>query len=221
MLSGRSPDRPLPSDFHAHSWHHAGMSRLRLDEALVQRGLYATRSRARDAVVRGKVLVAGKAIARPGHAVGPDTPIEVDDEARPYVSRGALKLIHGLDHFDWSPEGCAALDIGASTGGFTQVLLERGARHVTAIDVGHGQLAQILRDDPRVILIEGLNARDLTQEHLKEPPQFVTADVSFISLKLALAKALDLAAPGARLLALIKPHFEAGKEGPTKSGVVS
>src|SRR5438477_11957723 len=120
MLSGRSPDRPLPSDFHAHPWHHGGMSRLRLDEALVQRGLYATRSRARDAVIRGKVLVAGKAMARPGHTVGCDTPIEVDDEARAYVSRGALKLIYGLDHFGWSPEGCAALDSGVSTGRLPQ-----------------------------------------------------------------------------------------------------
>ena len=196
------------------------MSRLRLDDALVRRGFYASRSRARDAVIRGKVLVAGKAIARPGYAVDPDIPIEVDDEARTYVSRAALKLIHGLDHFECSPEGLAALDIGASTGGFTQVLLERGARHVTAIDVGHGQLAQALRDDPRVTLIEGLNARELRKEHLGEAPQFVTADLSFISLKLALPAALDLAAPGARLIALIKPQFEVGREGLDRTGVV-
>jgi 23S rRNA (cytidine1920-2'-O)/16S rRNA (cytidine1409-2'-O)-methyltransferase len=196
------------------------MLRLRLDEALVKRGLYTTRSRARDAIVRGKVLVSGKAIARPGYTVGPDTHIEVDDEARPYVSRAALKLIHGIDHFVWPPEGARALDIGASTGGFTQVLLERGARHVTAVDVGHGQLAESLRKDPRVTLIEGLNARDLTASHLAEPPQFITADVSFIPLKLALAAALDLAAPGARLIALIKPQFEVGREGLNKAGIV-
>src|SRR5437762_1634402 len=141
------------------------MSRLRLDEALVRRGLYATRSRARDAVIRGRVLVAGKAIARPGHAVGSDTPIEVDDPARAYVSRGALKLLHGLDHFGWSPAGCTALDIGASTGGFTEVLLERCARRVIAIDVGHRPFAPTLRDGPRVILIEGMNAPDLPDEH--------------------------------------------------------
>jgi 23S rRNA (cytidine1920-2'-O)/16S rRNA (cytidine1409-2'-O)-methyltransferase len=196
------------------------MSRLRLDEALVQRGLYATRSRARDAVIRGKVLVAGKAVVKPGHAVAPGTPIEVEGEGRAYVSRGALKLIHALDHFGWSPKGLSALDIGASTGGFTEVLLERGARHVTAIDSGHGQFADGLRHDPRVTLIEGLNARDLTIGHLEEPPQFVTADVSFISLKLALLASLDLAEPGARLLALVKPQFEVGREGLGKSGIV-
>ena len=141
-----------------------------------------------------------------------DADIEIADEARAYVSRAALKLIHALDHFALSPKDRDCLDIGASTGGFTQVLLERGARHVTAIDVGHGQLAESLRDDPRVTLIEGLNARDLTPAHLAEPPQFIVADVSFISLKLALPPALDLAEPGAKLVALIKPQFEAGKE---------
>ena len=196
------------------------MPRLRLDEALVQRGFYVTRSRARDAVLRGKVLVSGKAAARPSHPVEPDARIEIEDKARAYVSRAALKLIHALDHLGWSPAGCAALDVGASTGGFTQVLLERGARHVTALDVGHGQLAQSIISDPRVTVIEGLNARDLTKAHLGEAPQFITADVSFISLKLALAAALDLAAPGARLIALVKPQFEVGPAGLDKSGIV-
>jgi 23S rRNA (cytidine1920-2'-O)/16S rRNA (cytidine1409-2'-O)-methyltransferase len=196
------------------------MFRLRLDEALVERGLYATRSRARDAILRGKVLVSGQAIAKPAHAVPPDAEIAIEDDGQAYVSRAALKLIHALDHFGLSPEGLAALDIGASTGGFTQILLERGAQHVTAIDVGHGQLAEILRRDPRVTMVEGLNARDLTRAHLSEPPEFITADVSFISLKLALPPALGLAAPGAKLVALIKPQFEVGKEGLDKSGVV-
>ncbi len=136
--------------------------RVRLDELLVSRGLYATRSRARDAVERGAVTVDGSVVAKPGHAVAATSYIRIDDPAARYVSRAALKLIAGLDHFGLDPTGSMALDIGASTGGFTQVLLERGAAHVTAIDVGHGQLDQNLRDDPSVTVIEGLNARDLT-----------------------------------------------------------
>jgi 23S rRNA (cytidine1920-2'-O)/16S rRNA (cytidine1409-2'-O)-methyltransferase len=160
--------------------------------------------------------VAGK----PAMAVPADAVIGIADEARHYVSRAALKLVHGLDHFGVSPQGLAALDVGASTGGFTQVLLERGARHVTAIDVGHGQMAPAVARDLRVTVLEGLNARDLTLEHLAEPPGIVTADVSFISLKLALAPALALAAPGAWLVALIKPQFEAGREHLSKDGIV-
>jgi 23S rRNA (cytidine1920-2'-O)/16S rRNA (cytidine1409-2'-O)-methyltransferase len=153
-------------------------------------------------------------------SVAADAAIGIADEAQHHVSRAARKLAHGLDHFGVSPRELAALDIGASTGGFTQVLLERGARHVTAIDVGHGQMAPALADDPRVTLLEGLNARDLTLEHLPEPPGIVTADVSFISLKLALPPALALAAPGARLVALVKPQFEAGRDHLSKDGVV-
>jgi 23S rRNA (cytidine1920-2'-O)/16S rRNA (cytidine1409-2'-O)-methyltransferase len=197
------------------------MVRLRLDELLVQRGFYTARSRARDAVLRGTVAVSGVTAMKPGQPVDLDARIEVADTARSYVSRAALKLIHALDYFGWSPEGLNALDIGASTGGFTQVLLERGARHVTAIDVGHGQLAAHLSDDPRVTTIEGLNARDLTAEHVGSRPRFITADVSFISLRLALPRALGLAAPGARLIALMKPQFEVGREGIDSSGVVT
>jgi 23S rRNA (cytidine1920-2'-O)/16S rRNA (cytidine1409-2'-O)-methyltransferase len=195
--------------------------RIRLDELLVQRGFYAARSRARDAVLRGTVAVSGIAVTKPGQPVDPNSRIEVRDEARTYVSRAALKLIHALDRFEWSPAGRIALDIGASTGGFTQVLLERGARHVTAMDVGHGQLSAHLRDDPRVTSIEGLNARDLGAVHLEPQSQFITADVSFISLKLALPRALELAAPKARLIALIKPQFEVGRDGINSSGVVT
>jgi 23S rRNA (cytidine1920-2'-O)/16S rRNA (cytidine1409-2'-O)-methyltransferase len=197
------------------------MPGIRLDEALVERGLYATRSRARDAIRRGKVLVSGKPAAKPAQTVPPDAEIAIADDARAYVSRAALKLVHALDRFGLSPEGLAALDIGASAGGFTQVLLDRGARHVTALDVGHGQLAHGLRNNPNITLIEGFNARDLTRNNLPEPPQFITADVSFISLKLALPAALGLAAPAAKLVALIKPQFEVGKEGLGKSGIVS
>jgi 23S rRNA (cytidine1920-2'-O)/16S rRNA (cytidine1409-2'-O)-methyltransferase len=131
-----------------------------------------------------------------------------------------VKLAHGLDHFAISPEGLTALDLGASTGGFTQVLLERGAKSVTALDVGHGQMAPGLAGDPRVTVLEGLNARDLAAAHLALPPGIVTADLSFISLKLALPPALVLAAPGAWLVALVKPQFEAGPAHLSKTGVV-
>jgi 23S rRNA (cytidine1920-2'-O)/16S rRNA (cytidine1409-2'-O)-methyltransferase len=195
--------------------------RVRLDELLVQRGLYATRSRARDAIERGAVTVDGAAVAKPGHGVLPSSDIGIDDPVAHYVSRAALKLIAGLDHFGFDPSGCEALDIGASTGGFTQVLLERGAAHVTAIDVGHGQLDQSLKGDRRIIAIEGLNARDLTAENLGgKAPDFLVCDVSFISLTLALPPALSLAAPGAKGVFLVKPQFEAGREAIGKGGIL-
>jgi 23S rRNA (cytidine1920-2'-O)/16S rRNA (cytidine1409-2'-O)-methyltransferase len=193
---------------------------MRLDQLLVERGFYRSRSRARDAVLRGRVNVDGRVAGKPAQSVAADAVIGIADEAQPYVSRAALKLAHGLDHFDISPQGLAALDLGASTGGFTQVLLERGVRHVTAIDVGHGQMSPAVAADPRVRVVEGLNARDLTLEHLAEPPGIVTADVSFISLKLALPPALALAASGAWLVALVKPQFEAGRDHLSKDGVV-
>jgi 23S rRNA (cytidine1920-2'-O)/16S rRNA (cytidine1409-2'-O)-methyltransferase len=196
------------------------VTRRRLDDELVARGLYVSRARASDAIRRGAVEVSGKIITKAGQPVAPDAAIALDDAAQAYVSRAALKLIHALGHFGFSPQGCDCLDIGASTGGFTQVLLERGAAHVTAIDVGHDQMAQSLRDDPRVTLIEGLNARELMQTHLHATPDFIVADVSFISLKLALPAALALARPGARLVALIKPQFEAGRDRIGKGGVV-
>ena len=192
----------------------------RLDQLLVDRKLYPTRSRARDAILRGAVKIDGEVAGKPGLAVPPEALIEVADEARSYVSRAALKLAHALDRFAISPEGLAALDLGASTGGFTQVLLEREARHVTALDVGHGQMAPALADDPRVTVLEGLNARDLTAAHLPRAPQIITADLSFISLKLALPPALAFAPRGAWLVALIKPQFEAGPAHLSKNGVV-
>ncbi|MGE0238793.1 MAG: TlyA family RNA methyltransferase [Parvibaculaceae bacterium] len=196
------------------------MTRLRLDEALVARGLYPTRSRARDAVKRGTVTVDGFPVTKPAQPVADDAAIAIADQARAYVSRAALKLKHALDHFALSPKGLDCLDIGASTGGFSEVLLEHGARHVTAVDVGHGQFAPLLAHDPRVTLWEDLNARDLGPEHLKTPPQFVVCDVSFISLKLALPRALDLAGCGARLVALVKPQFEAGRAALGRDGVI-
>jgi 23S rRNA (cytidine1920-2'-O)/16S rRNA (cytidine1409-2'-O)-methyltransferase len=196
------------------------VTRLRLDEALVARGFYPTRSRARDAIKRGTVTVDGETATKPAQPVADDTVIAIADHARAYVSRAALKLKHALDHFAFSPEGLHCLDIGASTGGFSEVLLERGACHVTAIDVGHGQFAPALAHDPRITLWEGLNARDLEPRHLEGPLHLIACDVSFISLKLALPRALELAAPGARLVALIKPQVEAGRAALGRDGVV-
>ncbi|RWM10818.1 TlyA family RNA methyltransferase [Mesorhizobium sp.] len=196
-------------------------ARLRLDELLVERGLFASRSRARDAIERGTVAVNGAVARKPGQAVAPDCRVAIDDPAQAYVSRAALKLIAGLDRFGLDPSGSEALDIGASTGGFTQVLLERGAAHVTAIDVGHGQIHPDIAGDPRVTVIEGLNARDLTTTDLGgRIPDFLVCDVSFISLKLALPPALALADEGASALLLVKPQFEAGREAIGKGGLL-
>lgn len=194
---------------------------LRLDDLLVSRGLFASRSRARDAVIRGSVSVDGKPVSKPGQTVRTDVVVVVDDPAQAYVSRAALKLIAGLDHFSLDPSGCQALDIGASTGGFTQVLLERGAAHVVAIDVGHGQMHDSLRADPRVTCREGLNARNLSIDDLDgRQPDFLVSDVSFISLRLALPNALELALPGAMGVFLVKPQFEAGREAIGKGGIL-
>jgi 23S rRNA (cytidine1920-2'-O)/16S rRNA (cytidine1409-2'-O)-methyltransferase len=192
----------------------------RLDLYLVERGFFPTRARARDAILRGTVEVDGIGVLKPSRQVAAGTAIVIRDKAQAYVSRAALKLKHALDHFGIDVAGRLALDIGASTGGFTQLLLERGASRVIAIDVGHGQLAPSLRDDPRVELLEGLNARDLHAAHLLEKPDLIVCDVSFISLKLALPPALALARPGACLIALIKPQFEAGREAVAGSGII-
>lgn len=196
-------------------------NRTRLDELLVARGFFASRSRARDAIGRGTVRVDGKRAAKPGQGVSPHADIAVDDPARSYVSRAALKLIAALDAFGIDPSGAEALDLGASTGGFTQVLLERGARRVTAIDVGHGQLHETIATDRRVAAIEGRNARDLKMNDLgASAPDFLTADLSFISLKLALPPALELSAPGAFAVLLVKPQFEAGRDAIGKGGIL-
>jgi 23S rRNA (cytidine1920-2'-O)/16S rRNA (cytidine1409-2'-O)-methyltransferase len=195
--------------------------RQRLDELLVGRGLFASRSRARDAIERGTVTVDGIVARKPGQPVAPDCLIAIDDPAQAYVSRAALKLIAGLDRFGLDPSGSEALDIGASTGGFTQVLLKRGAAHVTAIDVGHGQMHPDIAGDRRVTVIEGLNARDLTAADLGgRVPAFLVCDVSFISLKLALPHALELAGEGAKAILLVKPQFEAGREAIGKGGLL-
>jgi 23S rRNA (cytidine1920-2'-O)/16S rRNA (cytidine1409-2'-O)-methyltransferase len=193
---------------------------IRLDQLLVAHGEFDSRSRARDAIDRGTVKVAGAVAIKAGQMVDEAAEIAVDDPAQAYVSRAALKLIAALDHFELSPAGLDCLDVGASTGGFTQVLLERGAKHVTAIDVGHAQLDHRLRDDPRITNLEGLNARELTQGDLPAPAQAIVSDVSFISLRLALLPALELAAPGAWVVTLVKPQFEAGRDGVGKRGML-
>ncbi|KGF67711.1 hemolysin [Hoeflea sp. BAL378] len=195
--------------------------RDRLDQILVRRGLYDSRSRARDAIARGAVRVDGQVASKPGQLVEMAAEIALDDPARAYVSRAALKLRAGLEAFGFDPKGRACLDIGASTGGFTQVLLEAGAQHVIAVDVGHGQLHPTLAADPRVSNLEGVNARELAREHLEgREIGVVVSDVSFISLRLALPPALDLAAPGAIAVLLVKPQFEAGRAAIGKGGLL-
>ena len=195
--------------------------RLRLDELLVARGEFASRSRARDAIARGVVKVDGDIATKAGQPVAENAVLRIDDPARHYVSRAALKLTAALDHFGIDPDGSLALDIGASTGGFTQVLLERGARHVIALDVGHGQLDPNLAGNAGITLLEGLNARELTLAHLSDRrPDLLVCDVSFISLKLALPPALGLAKSGAQGVFLVKPQFEAGREAIGKGGLL-
>jgi 23S rRNA (cytidine1920-2'-O)/16S rRNA (cytidine1409-2'-O)-methyltransferase len=192
----------------------------RLDQLLVSLGLFASRSRARDAVNRGTVKVGGKVVTKAGALFGEDAAIEIDDPAQDYVSRAALKLTAALDHFSLDPAGHHCLDIGASTGGFTEVLLERGAAHVTAIDVGHGQMHPRIAADPRVANIEGFNARNLTADDVGHDVTFIVSDVSFISLRLALAPSLEIAESGATAVLLVKPQFEAGREAIGKGGML-
>jgi 23S rRNA (cytidine1920-2'-O)/16S rRNA (cytidine1409-2'-O)-methyltransferase len=195
--------------------------KTRLDQALVDRRLCASRSRARDAVLRGAVTVNGTVVSRPAAPVSEADAISLADAASAYVSRAALKLRHALDLTGYSPTGLSALDIGASTGGFTQVLLEHGATRVFAMDVGHGQLDPGIAADPRVSNLEGLNARELEPGHFGNASiAFLVCDVSFISLTLALPPALDLAQPGARGVFLVKPQFEVGRENVGKGGIV-
>jgi 23S rRNA (cytidine1920-2'-O)/16S rRNA (cytidine1409-2'-O)-methyltransferase len=196
------------------------VSKSRLDQLMVERGLAGSRAKAQALVLAGQVFSGERRLDKPGHAVAADTPLEVRGAAIPYVSRGGTKLAHALDHFGIDPAGLVALDVGASTGGFTDVLLQRGARKVYAVDVGHGQLDWRLRHDPRVVVLEKRNVRHLSRDHVLDPVDLVVCDVSFISLELALPPALALAAPTALLIALIKPQFEVGKGQVGKGGVV-
>lgn len=192
--------------------------KTRIDRLLVERGLFDSRARAQDAIAAGLVRANGKVVAKASEEVAADAPIEATP-AHPYVSRGALKLIAALDHFKIDPKGRICLDIGASTGGFTQVLIERGASKVYAVDVGTAQLHPSLRGDPRIVSLEQTDIRTLDGVKLDPKPDLVVIDVSFISLRLVLPAALQLAGRPAYLIALIKPQFEAGREH-LKKGIV-
>ncbi len=198
------------------------MARERLDKILVERGLASSRERAQALIMAGAVLVRGQPETKPGTQLPPDVDVTVRGEEHPYVSRGALKLVKGLDTFGIDPTGMVALDIGASTGGFTDVLLRRGATRVYAIDVGYGQLAWSIRSDPRVVTIERENVRNLPLERVPEPADLAVIDVSFISLTLVLPRVVELLrAPGDKpIVALVKPQFEVGREQVGKGGVV-
>lgn len=194
--------------------------RIRLDIALEQRGLMQSRARARDAVLRGTVRVNGVVAGKPGQLVGETDSIEVEDPAAGYVSRAALKLIAGLDAGGIDPGGKMGLDIGASTGGFTQVLAERGASKVYAVDVGHGQLHQRVRMLPQVVSLESTDARVLTRELVPDRIELLVCDASFVSVTKILTPALALCAPGADAVILIKPQFEVGREHVGRGGIV-
>jgi 23S rRNA (cytidine1920-2'-O)/16S rRNA (cytidine1409-2'-O)-methyltransferase len=196
-------------------------ARQRLDLALEARGLLPSRARARDAIRRGTVRVNGAPALKPGQLVAEADRLDLDDPAAGYVSRAALKLIAGLEVGGIAVEGRTCLDVGASTGGFTQVLLERGAARVYAVDVGHGQLHQSLRDDPRVVALEGQNARELTRALVPEPIDLLVCDVSFTSVSKVLAAPLALCRPGADAVVLVKPQFEAGRAHVGSGGIVT
>ncbi len=198
------------------------MPRERLDKVLVDRGLVASRERARALVMAGSVLVRGQKETKPGTLVDPAADIALAQEDHPYVSRGALKLVKGLDAFAIDPTGMTALDIGASTGGFTDVLLRRGAAKVYAIDVGYGQLAWSIRQDPRVVVLERENVRNLDLALVPDACDLAVIDTSFISLTLVLPRVRELLRPppGKPIVALVKPQFEVGREQVGKGGVV-
>jgi 23S rRNA (cytidine1920-2'-O)/16S rRNA (cytidine1409-2'-O)-methyltransferase len=198
------------------------VAKERLDKILVDRGLVQSRERARALVMSGAVLVRGQPETKPGTLLDPSVDVVLKEQDHPYVSRGALKLVKGLDTFAIDPTDRTCLDIGASTGGFTDVLLRRGAKKVYAIDVGYGQLAWSLRGDPRVVVLERENVRNLELERIPEPCDLAVIDVSFISLTLVLPRVADLLRPpdGKPIVALVKPQFEVGREQVGKGGVV-
>ena len=196
------------------------MAKKRLDQLLVERGLAESRTRAQALIMAGKVMVADKTIDKAGQQVAEDAAIAVKGSDHPWVSRGGIKLDHALTQFDLDVTGLVAMDVGSSTGGFTDVLLQRGAARVYAVDSGTNQLAWKLRNDERVIVHEQTSARILTPAHIPEPIGIIVCDASFISLAKVLERPLTFAAPGAHLAALIKPQFEAGRAEVGKGGVV-
>ena len=194
--------------------------KTRLDVALVERGLAETRAAAQRLVMAGLVFSGERRLDKAGQSIGVDTALEVRGQPHPFVSRGGLKLAKALDHFTIPVQGRIALDVGSSTGGFTDCLLQRGVAKVYAVDVGINQLAWKLRSDPRVVSMEKTNIRNVTRAQIPEPMGLIVCDTSFIGLRTALPAALALAAPGAHLVALIKPQFEVGKGRVGKGGIV-
>jgi 23S rRNA (cytidine1920-2'-O)/16S rRNA (cytidine1409-2'-O)-methyltransferase len=194
--------------------------RKRADLLLVERGLAESRSRAAALILAGKAFSGERRIAKAGDLLTEETPLELRGQDHPWVSRGGVKLAAALDHFAVDPAGRICVDVGASTGGFTDVLLSRGAALVYAVDVGQGQLAWKLRQDPRVVVLERQNARHLTRREIPEAPSLIVCDASFIGLATVLATPLALAADQAELVALIKPQFEVGRAGVGKGGIV-
>jgi len=194
--------------------------KLRADQLLVERGLAESRAKAQALILAGLVYSGERKVEKAGQALASDAALEVRGKAHPWVSRGGVKLAHALDHFGWDVAGAVAIDVGSSTGGFTDVLLSKGAARVYAVDSGTNQLAWKLRQDPRVVVHEQTNARYLTGEIVTEPVDIITCDASFISLAKVLDAALGLAKPGGRLLALVKPQFEAERGEIGKGGVV-
>ncbi len=196
------------------------MAKRRADQLLVDRGLVESRTRAQALILAGKIFSGERRVQKAGDPMAEDAPLEVRGQDHPWVSRGGLKLEHALKAFSLSPEGRICLDVGASTGGFTDVLLAHGAAKVHAVDVGHGQLAWKLRSDPRVVVHEKTNARHLTAAEIPDPIGALVCDASFIGLATVLPAPLALCAPGAWAVALIKPQFEAGRERVGSKGVV-
>lgn len=196
------------------------MSKQRLDQLLVDRGLVESRTRAQALIMAGLVYVDGTKVDKAGTKIAEDKPVELRGQDHPWVSRGGLKLAKGLEAFAIDPTGWTCLDVGASTGGFTDVLLTNGAAKVYAVDVGYGQLAHKLRVDERVVVLERTNARHLGPEHISDPIDIVVCDASFIGLRTVLETPLTFVRPGGALVALIKPQFEVGKERVGKGGVV-
>ncbi len=192
----------------------------RLDAAMVRRGLAESRERAQALILSGSVSVAGRVASRASQTIPPEIPIEVAGPDHPFVGRGGLKLQAALDAFGIDPSGMVTLDVGASTGGFTDCLLQRGAVRVYAVDVGYGQLAWRLRQDPRVVVIERCNARYLGRSHVPEPVGLAVIDVSFISLTMVLPAVRECLAPGGQVVALLKPQFEVGKGQVGRGGIV-
>ena len=196
-------------------------STSRLDAVVLERGLAPSRERARALILAGQVRVDGEVLTKAGAAIRADARVELVAPDHPFVGRGGVKLAHALDVFRIDPAGRRALDVGASTGGFTDVLLQRGAASVVALDVGRGQLDWRLRTDPRVIVLEGVNARALTAADVPHPVDLVTIDVSFISLRHIFPAVASLVCAGADIVALVKPQFEAGRDEVGKRGVIT